>query len=161
MPGEILLMRAVHSIIDSWRCRYVAWRYGAVDPGALVGKRGEQAAARLLRMKRLVVVAESESDRGGEIDLIAIDKKRSLIIFVEVKTLATKKPGHPAERVDENKQARITRAALRYLKRKKILGCKCRFDVIAVWWPDDTPEPSRIEHYEAAFGAVGDGQFYA
>ncbi len=144
-----------------WHERYVDWRYGAIDPAARVGKRGEQAAARLLRRKGLVVIAESESDRGGEIDLIAIDRKRSLMIFVEVKTLATRKPGHPAERVDENKQLRITRAALRYLKRKSLLGCKCRFDVIAVWWPSETPLPERIEHYESAFEAIGEGQFFA
>jgi putative endonuclease len=154
-------MRAVIEALRSFHSRYVAWRYGPIDFDALVGKRGEQAAARLLRRKGLVVIAESETDRGGEIDLIAIDRRRSLVIFVEVKTLATRKPGHPAERVDENKQARITRAALRYLKRKSLLGCKCRFDVIAVWWPANTPEPERIEHYQAAFEAVGEGQFYS
>ena len=154
------MFRLVDTFRD-WRDRYIAWRYGAIDPAALVGKRGEQAAARLLRRKGLVVVAESESDRGGEIDLIAIDRKRSLVIFVEVKTHSTRKPGHPAERVDETKQGRITRAALRYLKRKSLLGCRCRFDVIAVWWPDATPEPARIEHYEAAFEAIGEGQFYS
>lgn len=100
-------------------------------------------------------------DRGGEIDLIAIDRRRSLMIFVEVKTLATTKPGHPADRVDEGKQRRITHAALRYLKRKSLLGCRCRFDVVAVWWPEASDEPTRIEHYEAAFEAVGAGQFFS
>lgn len=140
--------------------RYVDWRYGGIDPKAPVGKRGEQAAARLLRRKGLLIVAESESDRGGEIDLIAIDPRRKLIVFVEVKTHSTLKPGHPAERVDEAKQGRVTRAALRYLKRKKLLGWPCRFDVIAVWWPYKTAEPDRIEHYEAAFEAAGEGQLY-
>jgi len=108
----------------------------------------------------LSVVAESESDRGGEIDIIAVDRRKRQIIFVEVKTLATTKPGHPAERVDENKQGRITRAALRYLKRKRLLGTPCRFDVIAIWWPGDAQRPTRMEHYEAAFEAAGDGQLY-
>lgn len=143
------------------RGRYIDWRYGAIDATAKIGKRGEQAAARLLRQKKLTVIAESESDRGGEIDLIAIDERHKIIIFIEVKTLATTKPGHPADRVDENKQRRLTRAALRYLKRKKLLETRVRFDVVAVWWPDqDTPEPQRIEHYEAAFEAVGDFQMY-
>ena len=104
--------------------------------------------------------AESESDRAGELDLIAIDQKAKTIIFVEVKTHSTIKPGHPADRVDEAKQRRVTRAALRYLKRRHLLGTTCRFDVIAVWWPDETPEPARIEHYESAFEAVGDFQLY-
>ncbi len=140
--------------------RYKDWRYGAIDMTAPIGKRGEQAAARLIRRKGLTVIAESESDRAGEIDLIAIDDRRKIIIFIEVKTLSTTKPGHPADRVDEAKQRRITRAALRYLKRKKLLGTPTRFDVVAVWWPKDFPEPDRIEHYESAFDAVGDYQMY-
>lgn len=142
------------------RDAYVTWRFGAIDPNARVGRRGEQAAARLLRRRGLTVVAESEADRAGELDLIAVDRRRRLVVFVEVKTLATTKPGHPAERVDEAKQRRITAAALRYLKRHRLVGCACRFDVVAVWWPGETPEPARIEHYPAAFEAAIDGQMY-
>lgn len=141
--------------------RYQSWRYGTIDPGAKLGVRGEQAGARLLRQKGLVVVAHSESDRGGEIDLIAIDRRKQVIIFVEVKTLATTKPGHPADRVDEAKQAQITRAALRYLRRKNMLNVRSRFDVVAVWWVGDTPQPQRIEHYESAFEATGVNGFYS
>ena len=86
----------------------------------------------MLRQKGLTVIAHSESDRGGEIDLIAVNRKTKTMIFVEVKTLASTKPGHPADRVDENKQAKVTRAALRYLHRKKMLGIRSRFDVVAV-----------------------------
>ncbi|MGB7346388.1 MAG: YraN family protein [Pirellulaceae bacterium] len=148
------------NLLTQLRDRYTDWRYGAIDAEAPVGKRGEQAAARMLRRKGLTVVAESESDRGGEIDLIVIDDRRKLLIFVEVKTHSTTKPGHPAERVDDNKQARITRAALRYLKRKKLLGTPVRFDVVAVWWPNDHAEPEKMQHYEAAFEAAGDFQMY-
>ncbi len=140
--------------------RYVDWRFGAIDRQAPIGKQGEQAAARLLRRKGLRIVAESESDFAGEIDLIAIDPKTRHVIFVEVKTLATTKPGHPADRVDQAKQDRITRAALRYLQRNHLVGISSRFDVVAVWWYSHGPEPDRIEHYEAAFEAGGDYQLY-
>ncbi|TWU00784.1 YraN family protein [Stieleria varia] len=140
--------------------RYLSWRYGAIDPTAPIGLQGEQLAARLLRRKGLIVVAHSESDRAGEIDLIALDKKTREVVFVEVKTLQTTRPGHPADRVDEEKQARITRAALRYLKRKKMLGARCRFDVVAIWWPANQPSPTRVEHYEHAFEAAGDFQMF-
>lgn len=146
--------------LDHLRRRYLDWRYGAIDPAASLGRRGEQAAARLLRRQGLLVVAESESDRGGEIDLIAIDRRSKTVVFVEVKTLATSKPGHPAERVDDRKQRKITHAALRYLKRKQLLGIACRFDVIAVWWPKGWAEPERIEHYRHAFEASGEFQIY-
>lgn len=140
---------------------YFDWRYGKVDAKGPIGHRGEQAAARLLRQKGLLIVAANESDRAGEIDLIAADRKSRSIIFVEVKTLQTTKPGHPAERVDENKQRRITQAALRFLKRRQLLGTPCRFDVIAIWWPDPDGPPDRIEHYEAAFEAIGENQLWA
>jgi putative endonuclease len=140
---------------------YLDWLYGTIDSGATLGTRGEQAAARFLRMHGYTVVAHSESDRGGEIDLIITDRRRSYLAFVEVKTLASLKPGHPADRVDENKQARVTRAALRYLHRNKLLECKCRFDVVAVWWPADSVQPTRIEHYPDAFEATGTDSFYS
>jgi putative endonuclease len=150
----------VFIFLDRMRQSYVDWRYGCIDPTESVGKRGEQAAARLLRQKGLVVVAESEADKAGEIDLIAVDQRRKTVIFVEVKTHSTTKPGHPADRVDESKQGRVSRAALRYLKRKKMLGVTARFDVIAVWWTSGGVEPDRIEHYESAFEAAGEYQMY-
>lgn len=147
-------------LLNRIRKSYCDWRYGSIDLSAPVGKRGEQAAARLLRRKGLVVVAESESDKAGEIDLIAIDQKRKTVIFVEVKTHSTTKPGHPAERVDDAKQGRVSRAALRYLKRKRLLGVSARFDVIAVWWHSHGPEPDQIEHYESAFEVTGNFQMF-
>jgi putative endonuclease len=139
---------------------YSRWRFGLIDSDAPIGTRGEQAAARLLRRKGLVIIAHGESDRAGEIDLIAVDRRKRTLIFVEVKTLASVKPGHPAERVDEAKQRRITRAALRFVKRKRLVGIATRFDVVAVWWPRQAEEPSRIEHYEAAFEATDPFQLY-
>jgi len=115
----------------------------------------------MLRQAGYTIIAESEADFGGEIDLIATNRKRSLVVFVEVKTLASTKPGHPAERVDENKQARITKAALRYLQRKKLLLCPVRFDVVAVWWPSGYDSPTKIEHYPGAFEATGVDGFYS
>ncbi|MEO1617886.1 MAG: YraN family protein [Planctomycetota bacterium] len=140
---------------------YDQWRYGRIDSSAPIGRQGEQAAARLLRKKGLVIVAQSESDRAGEIDLIAADRKTRAMIFVEVKTLRTTRPGHPADRVDENKQRRITHAAIRYLKRRNLLGIPSRFDVVAIWWPDGNPQPTAIEHYEHAFEATGGASFWA
>ena len=146
-----------------FRCRefYLGCRYGRIDPAAKPGERGEQAAARLLRQQGLVIVAKNEADRGGEIDLIAVDRRSRTVIFIEVKTNCSVKPGHPAERVDRNKQGRVTRAAMRYLRRKHLLGVAARFDVVAVWWPSGRSTPARIKHYASAFEAWGTHQFYA
>lgn len=146
-----------------FRCRefYLGLRFGGIDPKATTGKRGEQAAARLLRQQGLVIVAENEADRGGEIDLIAIDRQSRTVVFIEVKTHSSIKPGHPAERVDKLKQGRVTRAAIRYLRRKRLLGVSARFDVVAVWWPRGQITPKKIEHYESAFEATGQHQFFS
>jgi len=138
--------------------RYLSWRYGTIDPSAPLGRRGEQAAARALRRRGWKILAHGESDRLGELDLIALDRRT--LVFVEVKTLASRRPGHPAERVDADKQRRITQAALRYLRRHRLLEQRARFDVVAIWWPDPTPQPQRLEHYENAFEAQGDGQWF-
>ncbi|MEL6105823.1 MAG: YraN family protein [Planctomycetota bacterium] len=151
----------ISRLLTDCRRRYVDWRYGAIDPEAPIGRQGEQVAARLLRQKGLVVIAESESDRAGEIDVIAAHRRTGSLVFVEVKTLRTDRPGHPADRVDEQKQGRITRAALRFLKRRKLLGTPCRFDVIAIWWPRGQAEPTRMKHYENAFEAAGDFQMWS
>lgn len=143
------------------RERYVSWRFGAIDSLAPVGLRGEQFAARFLRQAGYIILSQSESDFAGELDLIATDATRSQIIFIEVKTFASLKPGHPAERVDEEKQRRVTKAALRYLKRHRLLECRCRFDVVAIWWPDQAMRPTRIEHYPAAFEATGVNGFFS
>ncbi|MEM1227425.1 MAG: YraN family protein [Planctomycetota bacterium] len=142
------------------RDRVDDWRFGTIDESAALGRRGEQAAARLLRQRGLKVIVESESDRRGEIDLIAMGRGSRLMVFVEVKTLASLRPGHPADRVDEAKQRRITRAALRYLRRQRLIGVPCRFDVVAVWWPRHERRPTKIEHYEAAFEAQGVDSFF-
>lgn len=151
------------SFWGTYRDTYQNWRYGAIDPAAKLGKRGEQAAAIFLRKAGYVILAEGESDKRGELDLIAVDfsGKQRTIVFVEVKTQASRLPGNPADRVDEDKQRRITQAALRYLKRNHLLEHKARFDVIAIWWQDqDLPFPNDIKHYKNAFEAVGDGQFF-
>ena len=118
----------------------------------------------MLRRKGYRIVAAGEADRGGEIDLIALDRKtlgQRTVVFIEVKTQGTTKPGNPAERVDADKQQRLTRAALRYLHRHKLLEHRARFDVVAVWWTNpDTPQPERIEHYIDAFEATGSESFF-
>lgn len=123
-----------------------------------LGVRGEQAAARFLKRKRYQIVGRSERDRIGEIDLVAVDGKT--IVFVEVKTRTSHDRGHPAEAVDQNKQRRLTRVALSYLRRHDLLEYPARFDVVAVTWPEGEKHPT-IEHFLNAFEAVGVGQMFS
>jgi putative endonuclease len=122
-----------------------------------LGRRGEDAAARYLRRLGYVIVARGHRDNIGEIDLVAVDGRT--VVFVEVKTRTTHDAGHPADAVDEAKQRRLTRLALSYLKRHDLLGCRARFDVVAVTWPE-RGRPS-IEHFKDAFSAAGMDGMYA
>lgn len=140
------------SWLQQLRDRITSWS----TPESL-GVRGERAAARFLKRQGYIIVAHGERDRIGEIDLVAIDGKT--IVFVEVKTRTSHDRGHPAEAVDQDKQRRLTRVALSYLRRHDLLEYSARFDVVAITWPADQKQPT-IEHIKNAFEAVGTGQMF-
>ncbi len=120
----------------------------------LFGDRGEQEAARFLRHQGLRILRRGYRTHHGEIDLIALDG--NVIVFIEVKA---RRQGVPAEAVTEEKQRRLTLAALHYLKRHGLLEQRSRFDVVAIIWPDDD-SPPQIEHIRDAFEAKGRGQMF-
>jgi putative endonuclease len=128
------------------------------DARLSLGAAGEQAAARFLRRKGYRILARGHRQRLGEIDLIALDGK--CIVFVEVKTWRSDDQADPSEAVNHRKQERITRAALIYLKSKRLLEHPARFDVISVVWPDQRTTQPTIRHFPHAFEAVGSGQLY-
>jgi putative endonuclease len=134
------------------------WGSLAPRPRSL-GQRGEVAAARLLRRKGYTIVAGGRRTRFGEIDLIAV-QDRQTVVFVEVKTRRNLRGGHPAEAVDAEKQRRISNSALAYLKSHGLLEYPARFDVIAILWPKDASGPSAVEHIENAFEPPGQGRFF-
>ena len=140
-------------LLDECREAIVKWR----RPKTL-GQRGEQAAARFLRRLGYTIVARSDRSRIGEIDLIAVDKRT--VVFVEVKTRRSHDKGHPADAVDAEKQRRLTRAALTFLKHHELLENSSRFDVVAVTWPEDKRRPT-IEHFKNAFEPIGKWQMFS
>lgn len=117
-----------------------------------LGRRGEDAAARFLRKLGYIIIARGHRDRIGEIDLIAVDGRT--VVFVEVKTRTSQDAGHPADAVDADKQRRLTRLALKYMKRYDLLECRARIDIIAITWASTKAAP-KIEHFKNAFEAVG------
>lgn len=98
-----------------------------------MGARGEAAAARYLKRLGYRILVRGDRVRLGEIDLVALDGRT--IVFVEVKTRESADSGHPAEAVDSGKQRRLTRLALSFLKRHRLLEYPARFDIVAVTWP--------------------------
>ena len=131
----------------------VAWRrYHSL------GQRGERAAQRYLRRRGYKIVARGQRGRLGELDLVAVDGRT--LVFVEVKTRRSHDAGHPAEAVGSEKQRRLTRLALAFLKRHDLLNQDARFDVMAITWPKQVRKP-KIEHFRNAFEAVGRGQMFS
>ena len=122
------------------------------------GSRAERAAARFLRKKRFRILAANVADRSGELDLIALDGRT--LVIVEVRSSESADFENLAASVDAEKQRRITQAALRFLKRRRLRGIAVRFDVLAVVWPADDAAPG-IRHYPDAFEAVGRFQMHS
>ncbi len=120
----------------------------------LLGERGERAAARYLRRHGMRILYRRYGTLWGEIDLIARDGE--ILVFTEVKT---RRHGVPAEAVTPEKERRLTMAALHFLRLHGLLEARCRFDIVAIVWPDDRRPPD-IEHITNAFEAVGRWQMF-
>jgi putative endonuclease len=121
------------------------------------GQRSERAAAGFLRSLGYRIIAANLADTRGELDLLALDGKT--LVVVEVRSTSSADPLRAAESVDLKKQRKLTEATARFLARRKLLGASVRFDVLAISWPADQPEP-RIVHYPHAFEAVGRFQMF-
>lgn len=122
------------------------------------GTRSERIAARFLRKLGYRIVARNVIDRLGEIDLLAIDGQT--IVIVEVRSSESKDLETLAATINDDKQRRLTNAALRFLQRRKLLGVPVRFDVLAIRWPPEDATPT-IRHYVNAFEATGRFQMYS
>jgi len=95
----------------------------------ILGQSGEDRAAKYLAGQGYIVLERNYRAPYGEIDLIAMDN--GMVVFVEVKTRTTDAYGAPELAVDRRKQERMVKAALGYLKFKKLHQMPCRFDVVA------------------------------
>jgi putative endonuclease len=121
------------------------------------GTRAERAAARFLRRQGFRILARNYTCPQGELDLVALDG--SCLVFVEVRSTAGDDPTGPAVSVDEAKQRQLTRLALSFLQKRRLLGRAARFDVLAVSWPEGRRQPV-IAHYRNAFEAPGRFQMF-
>ena len=110
------------------------------------GRDGERLAERYLQQKGYKVVERNYRCRGGEVDLIALDRK--VIVFVEVKTRSDHRFGNPLEAVENRKQKKMIQAAEFFLSEKKLHNREARFDVIGISWLGQQPA---VEHIENAF----------
>lgn len=144
--------------VGAWVSRTVARRGGGgvLSSEADSGRLGERLACEWLRSHGFRVLFTNYRTSFSEIDIIALEGQT--LVFVEVKTWTSPSEGGPADAIDEDKQARITRAALAFLKSRKLLENPSRFDVIEVIL--DVSGKPLLRHYPHAFEAVGEYQWF-
>ena len=95
------------------------------------GSAYERRAAEYLKNNGVKIIDMNFALRGGEIDIIGLDK--DTFIFVEVKYRKNTSHGHPAEAVTYSKQRTICRIATLYRQIKKLpVNGSFRFDVISI-----------------------------
>ena len=108
---------------------------------------GERAAKKLLKRQGLkFLTANFRSDRG-EVDLVFRDA--DCLVFVEVKTRRGDEFGRPIEAIGREKQLRVSKGGLAWLRWLDNPDIVFRFDVVEVLWSDEA-EP-RCELIQDAF----------
>jgi len=112
----------------------------------VLGREGERVAEEFLRKKGYKLVERNYRCRGGEVDLIVLDRR--VVVFVEVKTRTDHGFGNPLEAVEPRKQRRMILAAQLFLHEKKLHERDARFDVVGISWPGSEPA---VEHVQNAF----------
>lgn len=112
-----------------------------------LGRRGEDVAVDYLEKRGLVVLSRNWRCREGELDVVATDADK--LVVLEVKTRSGTGFGAPAEAVTGRKAARIRRVTQRWLAAHRVRWCEIRFDVVAVLL--EPGRPATLQHYEAAF----------
>ncbi len=117
------------------------------------GRRGEDAAARHLESRGLVLLERNYRCRGGEIDLVMLDG--DTLVLVEVRTRNSADFGGAAASIGSAKQRRFARAAKHLLlTRPELRRLRARFDVIAID-ADGRAGETRVNWIRDAFRVAG------
>lgn len=111
----------------------------------ILGKLGEDCAAKFLEDNGYEIVARNFRIRSAEVDIIA--QKDGVIVFVEVKARSSIRHGLPVEAVNFRKQKKIIEAAGVFLQ--DFSDCACRFDVVEVYLSGE--RVVEVNHIENAF----------
>lgn len=111
-----------------------------------LGQWGEEEAARFLERNDVRIVDSHYVQKWGELDLIGKDGETW--VFIEVKTRTSRYQPSALDAVTPRKRQRMIRAAMSYMKWKRLEGCPMRFDLILIeaghieWLPDAFEIPS-------------------
>ncbi len=104
-------------------------RRGGNSTSAL-GRLAEDRALAYLLARGLHLVERNVRSRCGEIDLVMRDG--ATLVFVEVRQRRSTAFGGAAASIGAAKQARLWRAAQRYLQMRPGCAAACRFDAVCI-----------------------------
>ena len=111
----------------------------------LNGKKSEILAEKYLLKKDYKIHFKNKRVGRYEVDFVCQDK--DVIVFVEVKSLASNRIKNPYDAVTQSKQLRIIKVADTILK-KHFLVNEARFDIISIIIKNGKPQ---FEHLKNAF----------
>ncbi|MEQ1849640.1 MAG: YraN family protein [Candidatus Peribacteraceae bacterium] len=98
----------------------------------ILGATGEKIAAQYLRDAQYEVLGCNVRLSHDEIDIIARDTTRDMIVFVEVKTRTSVDPAYPVRSsLTKRKRAAMRRAMYRWMQEQGHEGC-ARLDLLVV-----------------------------
>jgi putative endonuclease len=134
------------------------------NPRQSLGRWGEELAARYLVERGCMILARNVRTPHGEIDLIASEGSLATpraeqrpgqadiatIVFVEVKTRASRSLGPPEVSVSSRKTAHLLASAQYYIQQHPEVSCAWRIDVIAIEQKGGLPP--EIVHFRNAVG---------
>jgi putative endonuclease len=120
-----------------------------LSPAQARGRQAEDMAARHLEAHGLRVIERNVRCRGGEVDLVCLD--RGAVVFVEVRLRTSGRFGGAAESITAAKRGRILLAAQWWLggAGRRYRSAPCRLDAVLLDGLDDT----RINWLPGAFDA--------
>ena len=125
-------VRFIAALSSRWRNRFS--RSKELPEHLRRGARGEKLACRFLRSHGYKILYRNFKSRGGgEIDVVCRDG--DTLVFVEVKTRRGEEFGRPIEAVDRQKQLRVSKGGLAWLRLLDNPDVVFRFDVVEVLWP--------------------------
>src|SRR6266576_3367575 len=121
------LVRSIADLSNRWRSRFSPSRPEHLQ----LGIRGEKLACRFLRRNGYKVLYRNFRGRtGGEIDIVC--RNNDTLVFVEVKTRTREDFGRPSDAIHRDKQKRIARGGLAWLRLLDNPDIFFRFDVVEV-----------------------------
>src|SRR5438046_7817727 len=142
------LVRSIADLSNRWRNRFLLSKVSSSPQQLRRGCRGENLVCRLMRRNGYKILYRNFKGRGGgEIDIVCRDQ--DTLVFVEVKTRAREDFGRPIVAVDRQKQKRISRGGLNWLRMLDNPDILFRFDVVEVIITEDSKP--RLELIKNAF----------